>query len=60
MKDGLLFGPNSGMQLTEALSFSFSEQIDEMLLTSRAREDLMARFNQVDNFQKILELCDGF
>lgn len=60
MKDGLLFGPSSGMQLTEALSFSFSEQIDEMLLTSRAREDLMARFNQVDNFQKILELCDGF
>lgn len=60
LKDGIIFGPQSGIQLSDALKFSFSDNLDEKIFTARALEDLKLRFDQQINFQKILELCYEF
>ena len=58
MEDGILFGAGSGLNLTDALEVSFSDKINESVFAARALNDLRDRFNQENNFQKILELFD--
>ena len=56
MKDGILYGGNSGLDLEEALLLSFSKKIDEDVLKNHALIDLVSRFSQEINFQRILGL----
>lgn len=56
MKDGILYGGDSGLDLESALLLSFSDEIDEEVLTTQALKDLRSRFNQETNFQRIFEL----
>lgn len=58
MEDGILFGEDSGLNLTDALKFSFSGNVDESVFVARALSDLKDRFNQEINFQKIMRLLD--
>ncbi len=56
LKDGILYGGNSGLDLEAALNLSFSDKIDERVLRTEALIDLGNRFSQEINFQRILDL----
>jgi len=60
MEDGIIFGTNSGLKLTEALQLSFSDKFDAKVAAAKALDDLGERFNQTNNFRKILELSYEF
>lgn len=56
LNDGVLYGGDSRLDLTAALKLSFSSEVDEDEFVARAYQDICLRFNQSENFERILKV----
>jgi hypothetical protein len=56
LNDGVIYGGDSQLDLTAALKLSFSSEVDEDKFVERAYKDICLRFNQSENFERILKV----